>query len=48
MPLRFVNPNYHVILIHYPLGVFVLGVILELLGLIFWRRSSARVAGRCR
>jgi len=46
VPLRFVNPNYHVILIHYPLGVFVLGVILELLGLIFWRRSSARVAGR--
>jgi uncharacterized membrane protein len=46
VPLRFVNPNYHVILIHYPLGVFVLGVILELLGLVFWRRSSARVAGR--
>ena len=46
MPLRFVNPNYHVILIHYPLGVFVLGVIMELLGMVFWRRSSARIAAR--
>ncbi len=43
MPLRFVNPNYHVILVHYPLGVFVLGVILEL-GSMCWRRSSVRIA----
>jgi uncharacterized membrane protein len=40
-----VNPNYHVILIHYPLGVFVLGVILELFSFL-WRRSSVRVAAR--
>lgn len=45
MPLRFINPNYHVILIHYPLGVFVLGVFLELFS-IFWRRSSIRLAAR--
>ncbi|HZL36076.1 MAG TPA: DUF2231 domain-containing protein [Tepidisphaeraceae bacterium] len=45
MPIRFVNPNYHVILIHYPLGVFVLGVILELFS-VLWRRSSVRIAAR--
>lgn len=45
MPLRFINPNLHVILIHYPLGVFVLGVVLELLGFL-WRGSSVRSAGR--
>ena len=44
MPLRFVNPNYHVILVHYPLGVFVLGVFLELFSLL-WRKGSIRVAG---
>lgn len=45
MPLRFVNPNLHVILIHYPLGVFVLGVFLELFSFL-WKRSSIRVAAR--
>ena len=45
MPVRFLNPNYHVILIHYPLGVFVLGVILEMFSF-FWRKSSVRSAAR--
>ena len=45
MPLRFVNPNYHVIIIHYPLGVFVMGVILELLGFM-WPQSTLRTAAR--
>ncbi|MDB5291355.1 MAG: hypothetical protein JWL69_2596 [Phycisphaerales bacterium] len=45
MPLRFVNPNLHVILIHYPLGVFVLGVFLELFSFM-WRRSAVRTAAR--
>ena len=45
MPLRLLNPNLHVILIHYPLGVFVLGVILELFSFL-WRRSSVRGAAR--
>ena len=45
MPLRFVNPNFHVIIIHYPLGVFVMGVILELLGFM-WPKSSLRTAAR--
>lgn len=45
MPLRFINPNFHVILIHYPLGVFVLGVFLELFSFL-WRNSSVRGAAR--
>jgi len=45
VPFRFINPNYHVILIHYPLGVFVLGVILEIISFIS-SKSSARVAAR--
>jgi len=45
VPLRFINPNLHVILIHYPLGVFVLGVVLELLGFL-WRGSSLKNAAR--
>ncbi len=45
MPLRFINPNFHVILIHYPLGVFVLGVVLELLSFM-WRSSPIRIASK--
>jgi uncharacterized membrane protein len=45
VPLRFVNPNLHVILIHYPLGVFVLGVFIELFSFL-WRRSAVRTAAR--
>lgn len=45
MPLRFLNPNFHVILIHYPLGVFVTGVLIELLGFM-WKQSSVRTAAR--
>jgi len=42
---EFINPNWHVILIHYPLGVFVLGVLIELLS-VFYRRGTLRSAGR--
>jgi len=45
VPLRFINPNFHVILIHYPLGVFVLGVFIELFGFL-WSRSGVRTAAR--
>ena len=41
-----INPNFHVILIHYPLGVFVLGVVLELLGFFWGRGSRVKVAAR--
>jgi uncharacterized membrane protein len=41
-----ISPNIHVIAVHFPLGVFVLGLILEVLGLLLWRRSTARVAAK--
>lgn len=45
MAKEFINPNWHVILIHYPLGVFVLGMLIELFSFMY-RRSTLRVAGR--
>jgi len=41
----FINPNFHVILVHLPLGIFVLGVLIELLSFMY-RRSTLRLAGR--
>jgi uncharacterized membrane protein len=41
----FIIPNLHVILIHYPLGVFVLGAIIEIFSFL-WPRSSARQAAQ--
>jgi uncharacterized membrane protein len=38
-------PNLHVIFIHYPLGVFVLGAVIEIFSFL-WPRSSARTAAR--
>jgi uncharacterized membrane protein len=43
--VHFLNPNYHVILIHYPLGVFMAGIVIELFSFL-WKRSSARTAAR--
>ena len=45
MAKEFINPNWHVLLIHYPLGVFVLGMVIELLSFMY-RRSTLRAAGR--
>ena len=42
---EFINPNWHVLLIHYPLGVFVLGMVVELFSLLY-RGTSLRAAGR--
>jgi uncharacterized membrane protein len=42
---EFINPNWHVILIHYPLGLFVLGMLIELFSFLY-RRSTLRTAGR--
>lgn len=39
-----ISPNMHAILVHFPLGIFVFGLFLEVFGLAFWRRSSARAA----
>lgn len=46
MPERhLISPNIHVILVHFPLGIFVLGVFLETFSFL-WRRSTARLAAR--
>jgi uncharacterized membrane protein len=42
---EFINPNWHVVLIHYPLGVFVLGILMELLSAVY-RGGSLRIAAR--
>jgi uncharacterized membrane protein len=42
---EFINPNWHIILIHYPLGLFIVGVLIELFSFL-WRRSGFRAAGR--
>jgi uncharacterized membrane protein len=42
---RFIIPNYHVILIHYPLGLFLLGLGIELFSFL-WPRGTFRAAGR--
>lgn len=43
--IRFINPNYHVILIHYPLALLGLGLLIELFGFL-WPTGSIRSAGR--
>lgn len=42
---RFVIPNYHVILIHFPLGLLGIGIFIELFSYL-WKRSSFHYAGR--
>src|SRR4051812_24477057 len=46
MAKELINPNWHVILIHYPLGVFVLGMVLELVFLVLRYHGTARAAAR--
>jgi uncharacterized membrane protein len=41
---KFIIPNFHVILIHFPLALLVAGVAIELFSFL-WRRSSFRAAG---
>ena len=44
-PKHLISPNMHVILVHFPLGMFVFGLFLEVFSFL-WRRSSVRVAAR--
>ena len=46
MAKEFINPNLHVILIHYPLGLLVVGTLIELFSFLGWRNSAFRAAGR--
>src|SRR5688572_6726258 len=43
---EFINPNLHVILIHYPLGLLVVGTLIEFFSFLGWRKSAFRAAGR--
>ncbi|HEX3357591.1 MAG TPA: DUF2231 domain-containing protein [Tepidisphaeraceae bacterium] len=42
---QLINPNLHVILIHYPIALLFIGTAIEVLAFM-WRRSSFRAAGR--
>jgi plastocyanin len=42
---QFVSPNWHIILIHYPLGLVGAGVLLELVALV-WPRGELRATAR--
>ena len=37
---EFVEPNLHAALIHVPLGLLLIGTLIELFARFFWRRSS--------
>jgi uncharacterized membrane protein len=43
--VQFVNPNLHVVLVHYPLALLITGTLIELFSFM-WRRHSFRAAGR--
>ena len=38
-----ISPNIHAIIVHFPLGIFVFGLFLEVFGFL-WRRSTVRIA----
>lgn len=40
-----IHPNWHVVLIHLPLGLLAAGILIELFSFL-WKRSSVRMAGR--
>jgi uncharacterized membrane protein len=42
---EYISPNWHVILVHAPLGLLSVGIIMEFFGFL-WRRSTARIAAR--
>ena len=45
VPRHLISPNMHVIMVHFPLGIFVFGLFLETCSFL-WRRSSVRIAAR--
>jgi len=45
MSHEFINPNWHIILIHYPIGLLTIGLLIEIITA-FHRASTFRAAGR--
>jgi uncharacterized membrane protein len=43
---QFINPNYHPLLIHYPIALLFTGTAVELFSFLGWRRHGFRAAGR--
>jgi uncharacterized membrane protein len=41
-----VNPNLHVVLVHFPIALLVIGTLIELFSFLGWRTSGFRIAGR--
>lgn len=41
-----ISPNLHVVLLHTPLAMLVVGLLIELFSFLGWRRSTFRLAGR--
>jgi len=42
---QLINPNWHVVMVHYPMALLTLGVAIEILAFL-WKRSGVRVAAR--
>lgn len=41
-----IRPNWHMALVHFPIGLLVAGVLVEVFSFLGWRRSSFRTFGR--
>jgi uncharacterized membrane protein len=41
-----VNPNLHVVLVHFPIGLLVTGTLIEVFSFLGWRTTGFRIAGR--
>jgi uncharacterized membrane protein len=41
-----IKPNWHVVLVHFPLALLVVGTFIEVFSFLGWRRSSFRASGR--
>ena len=42
---EFVNPNLHVVWVHFPMALLIIGALIELFSFMWWR-SGFRAAGR--
>lgn len=46
MAKELINPNWHVVLVHFPIGVFMMGMLLEVAFLVLRHHGPARAAAR--
>lgn len=43
---QFINPNFHIVFVHYPIALLIVGLAAEVLSVLGWRRTGLRMAGR--